>query len=264
MKRTTSELKQALKENRLTVGSWVSIGNESVVEIMASSGFTWLAIDLEHGSFSIETAQRLIRVIDLAGSIPLVRVGANDPLAIKRVLDAGAQGIIVPMVNTKNDAEKAVSSVHYPPFGTRGVGLARAQNYGLGFEAYRKWLDQAVVVIVQIEHIDAVENLEEILQVDGVDAFIVGPYDLSGSLGVPGELDHPLMRDVLYRIDTIAKRLNKPKGFHVVSPSPNELKAKIREGYTFLAASVDMLLLSDSCSHLLDATIEAKNLECTR
>ena len=127
-------LKYKLKNKELTVGSWITIGDPSVAEIMAKSGFDWLVVDMEHSAIDFSQAQQLIRIIELAGCTPLVRVGDNNPYFIKRVIYAGSHGVIVPMVNTAEDAANAVKAVRYPPSGTRGVGLSRAQGYGLDFE----------------------------------------------------------------------------------------------------------------------------------
>ena len=121
-------------------------------------------------------------------------------------MDAGAHGVIVPMVNSRDDAEKAVSAVKYPPFGTRGVGLARAQGYGMDFETYKAWVEKESIVIAQIEHIDAVNNIDEIISTEGLDGFIVGPYDLSGSLGIPGQFDNELVIDALETVKNAAKK----------------------------------------------------------
>ena len=146
-------LKKRLMNRELTIGSWITIGNTVVAEIMARAGYDWLTLDMEHSAITIDIAQDLIRVIELCGVAPLVRVGNNDSTIIKRVMDAGAHGVIVPMVNSRDDAEKAVASVQYPPKGFRGVGLARAQKYGTDFEGYKKWNEKESIVIVQIEHI---------------------------------------------------------------------------------------------------------------
>jgi len=132
-------LKDKLKKKELTLGSWITIGDQIVAEIMANSGFDWLTIDMEHSAITLDIAQDLIRTIKLSKCVPLVRVGENNPLIIKRVLDAGAYGVIVPMVNSREDAEKAVNSVKYPPKGFRGVGLARAQNYGFSFDTVNEF-----------------------------------------------------------------------------------------------------------------------------
>src|SRR5665647_453617 len=122
------QLKQALRQGELCLGSWITLAHPAIAEIMARAGFTWLAVDLEHSVITIREAEELIRVIKLSGVVPLVRLSANDPVQIKRVMDAGAHGVIVPMVNSTTQAEQAVASVYYPPQGRRGVGLARAQG----------------------------------------------------------------------------------------------------------------------------------------
>lgn len=244
-------LKEKLKNKELTIGSWITIGNTVVVEIMAQAGYDWLTIDMEHSAITIDIAQDMIRVIELYGVVPLVRVGDNDPTMIKRVMDAGAHGVIVPMVNSKQDAERAVGAVKYPPRGFRGVGLARAQKYGADFKGYKKWNENESIVIVQIEHIRAVENMEDILKVPGVDGFIIGPYDLSGSLGIPGEFGHQKMLDALERVKKVTEAMDAMSGFHVILPDNEAFKEKVKEGYRFLAYSLDILLLGEQCRNSL-------------
>jgi len=169
-------LKSKLKKNKVVIGSWISLPSTAVAEIMAKANLDWVAIDLEHSPITLSQVEDLIRIIDLAGNTPLVRVGENNPLIIKRVMDAGAHGVIVPMVSSKEEALRAVASVRYPPEGKRGVGLARAQCYGLEFDEYKLWQSKESMVIVQIEHIDAIGNLEDILSVDGVDGSMIGPF----------------------------------------------------------------------------------------
>lgn len=239
-------LKARMARRELTVGSWITLGHPGIAEIMAGAGFDWLTVDMEHSAIGIADAQRLIQVIELSGVAPLVRVGDNDPIIIKRVLDAGAHGVIVPMVNSRSDAERAVAAAYYPPRGRRGVGLARAQGYGADFEGYRKRAEERTVVIVQVEHIDAVANLEAILSVDGVDGFIVGPYDLSGSLGVPGQFDHPDVAGALARIREVSGKMAPVPGYHWVPSEPSGAITKIREGYLFVGYSLDILLLGDT------------------
>lgn len=240
-------LKQRIHRKETTIGSWITLGHPSIAEIMAEAGFDWLTVDMEHSAITLAEAQQLIQVISLCGVVPLVRVGKNEPNFIKRVMDAGAHGVIVPMVNTREDAENAVASVKYPPKGFRGVGLARAQSYGADFEGYRKWNQKESVVIVQIEHIRAVENLEAILSVEGVDGFIIGPYDLSGSIGLPGCFDDPKVTAALKQVRDISRRLDAVSGFHVIPPEPKEVDKKIKEGYRFIAYSLDILFLGNSC-----------------
>jgi len=238
-------LKQKLAQRRLTIGSWLSWGFSPVTEIMAKAGFDWLVVDMEHTAIDYAEAMQMIQTIELAGCVPLVRVGDNDPLIIKRVLDSGAHGILVPMINSAEEARRAVAAAYYPPKGTRGVGLSRAQDYGVGFPAYRERALEQTVVIVQIEHIRAVENLEAILAVDGVDGFIIGPYDLSGSLNQPGNFDHPDVREALGRVNSVMHDSPKPGGYHVVATNQEELRKRIDEGYKFIAYGDDMVMFAE-------------------
>ncbi len=245
-------LKDMLNSNEFTLGSWITISHPSIPEILLQSNFDWLVIDMEHSAINLEGVQVLASIIESKGCAPLVRVGENDPQLIKRVMDIGAHGVIVPMVNSKKDAQQAVNSVKYPPEGIRGVGLYRAQKYGTGFEDYKKWLSKESVVIVQIEHIDGVKNIEEILSVKGVDGCIVGPYDLSASLGDPGNFENNQMLEALEKVKKACKNSEKPLGFHVVPPDISELNKKKDEGYNFLAFSIDFLFLGEKCKSELN------------
>jgi len=238
-------LKQSLKNNVLTIGSWITMGHSSIVEIMATAGFDWLTVDMEHSAITMDVAQNLIATIKANKMDALVRVGKKDELFIKRVMDAGADGVIVPMVCNKEDAEYAVASVKYPPIGKRGVGLARAQNYGIGFDKYKNWVNTSSVVIAQIEHKDAVENIEDIINVDGIDGIIIGPYDLSASLGIPGELNSSLLAKSIKTIETVCKKVEFPLGYHVISPDHQDVLEKIKGEYSFIGFSLDFYFLGD-------------------
>lgn len=240
-------LKKRLKKKELTIGSWLQIGSPIVAEIMAQAGFDWLVVDMEHSAIGIDKAQSLIQIIELAGCVPLVRLSSNDPVLIRRVMDAGSHGIIVPNVNSADDAVEAVKAIKYPPNGTRGVGLFRAQGYGFNFEEYKKWQAAESVVIVQIEHIEGVNNLEAILNTDGVDGFIIGPYDLSASLGIPGEFEHPDFKAALHTVHRVSEEANVLMGIHVVMPDVAAAMERINEGYRFIAYSIDTLFLGQSC-----------------
>ncbi len=170
-------------------------------------------------------------------------------------MDAGADGIIVPMINSAEDAKRAVEFAKYSPEGNRGVGLARAQKYGLGFEAYKRWVKKYLVIIAQIEHIDGINNLKDIVKIEGIDGTIIGPYDLSGSLGIPGQYEEPIVKDALTRFRETCKKSNISMGFHVIEPNSQRLQEKIDEGYNFLAFSIDFLFLGAS------AIRELKNLK---
>ena len=239
------KLKQSLIKNELTIGSWITMGHSSIVEIMATAGFDWLTIDMEHSTITLDITQNLIATIKANKMDALVRVGKNDELIIKHVMDAGADGVIVPMICTKEDAEHAVASVKYPPIGKRGVGLSRAQKYGIGFDKYKDWLKNSSVVIAQIEHKDAVENIEDIINVDGINGLIIGPYDLSASLGIPGELNSPLLAKTIKTVETVCKKAGFPLGYHVIKPNHQEVLEKIKGGYLFIGFSLDFYFLGD-------------------
>lgn len=239
-------LKNKLKNNQLTIGSWIMIGNPMSVEVMALAGFEWLVIDIEHTSIDLQTTENLIRTIQANNIKALVRVSKNEEVIIKRILDMGADGIIVPMVCSKDDAVQAVNYAKYPPLGKRGVGLYRASGYGTKFEEYKKWVNNELVIIAQIEHIDAVNNIDEILQVEGIDGTIIGPYDLSGSMGYPGDFEREDVKDAVQKVLDKCQEYKIPSGFHVVDTNPDALKIKIEQGCTFLAYGIDYFFLRDS------------------
>jgi 2-dehydro-3-deoxyglucarate aldolase len=239
-------LKQKLKNRDLTIGSWITLGNTGIAEILTNAGFDWLVIDLEHTTISLEQAGELIRTIELSGVPSLVRLTSNDENQIKRVMDAGAQGIVVPMVNSIDEAKRAVAATRYPPLGNRGVGLARAQQYGVSFKEHLSWqadIDSGPIVIAQIEHIDAVDNLKGILSVEGIDAFIIGPYDLSCSMGIPGEFENPKFVQTMDKIVQIGNKLGAVSGLHIVEPDTQKLNNAVTAGHKFIAYSVDIRML---------------------
>lgn len=251
-------IKHRLKADTV-VGSWVSLGSVEAAEIIATSGFSFVTIDLEHTGIDIKTAESLIRVIELSGSVPIVRVSENDPIQVKRVMDCGAHGIIVPMVNTPEDAEQAVASIHYPPKGIRGVGLYRAQKYGSGFKEYKEWLLGNGVVVVQIESKEAINNIDDILSVDGIDAAMIGPYDLSNSLGVSGELNHPEVIEAETIFLRSCKKCGVAPGTHIVHPDREKLEEHMKKGFRFIAYGVDMIFLENAARQALSHTRDLKH-----
>ena len=240
--------------NKVTVGTWITLAHPSIAEIMALSGFDWIAIDLEHSVITIREAEELIRVINLCGVTSLVRLTSNDPNQIKRVMDAGSCGVIVPMVKSIDDVKQAVDAVKYPPYGKRSVGLARAQQYGRSFDEYLEWQKNQTIVIVQIEHIEAVNNLEAIFGVDGVDGYIIGPYDLSASLGIPGEFDNPIFLNAMERVKKVGTDMKIIGGIHIIEPEPEQLQQRITEGYQFIAYSLDIRMIDVACREGLKIT----------
>jgi 2-dehydro-3-deoxyglucarate aldolase len=245
------QLKSRLSKGDLTIGSWITLGHPSIAEIMASAGFDWLVLDMEHSVLELSEIQTLIQVLDGKQCPSIVRLTSNHPDQIKRVMDAGATGVMVPMVKSAEDARTAVQSVYYPPRGQRGVGLARAQGYGSSFQKYRSWLEENAVIVAMIEHVDAVNSIDEILAVDGIDAYIIGPYDLSGSMGRPGDLNHPDVQSSIARVLEAGHRSGKPGGIHVIEPDQDELQRRITAGFNFLGYGLDIRILDSVCrSHM--------------
>jgi 2-dehydro-3-deoxyglucarate aldolase len=251
-----NKVKQKLISGKVSVGSWLTLAHTAIAEIMAESGFDWLAIDMEHSVIGIQDIEPLVQAISASGCVPLVRLSSNDPVLVKRVMDAGSYGVIVPMVNSREEAEKAVRSVKYPPDGDRSVGLYRAQGWGVKFEEYKNTVNRESLVIVQIEHRRAIENIADIISVPGLDGVMIGPYDISGSLGVIGELDHPLVKQAQAKVLSAAKAAKKVAGIHVVSASPSAVKDRVKEGFTFIAYSTDAIMLDGKCR---EATAELKS-----
>lgn len=227
-----------------SIGTWLSLPNESVAEIFAKAGYEWVVIDLEHSAISINQAEKLIRVIDLAGSKPFIRLSAHCPSQIKRVLDAGAQGILAPMIESQSQIEGIISACHYPPRGNRGMGLARAQGYGEE-EAKMKYINarsKDIEIYAQIESVVGIENLESILSQD-IHGYFLGPYDLSASLGNPGNFNTHEFIAAEEQILQSAKKHQIKCGYHLVEPNPDQISILQDKGYDMIAFSVDIRML---------------------
>jgi len=241
--------RQDLKNGKLVLGTMVTLPVASVAEIMADLGFDWLFIDGEHGPLETSEILSLLQVVGHKSAC-LVRVPVAEETPIKKVLDLGAAGIIAPQVNTAEHAAKVVEWSRYSPVGSRGVGLARAHGYGLNFQNYVENANDQVTVVVQAEHIEAVNNIEKIAEVEGVDAVLLGPYDLSASMGKMGQITDP---DVVQAIDHIretCQKANMPVGYFGVTAEA--VKPFIDQGYTLIVAGVDTLLLGSAANRMLE------------
>ena len=227
---------------------------------MASAGFEWLVVDYEHTCMNLETVQNLISLIQGKSMKALVRVSKNEEVIIKKALDAGADGIIVPMIKNAEEAQQAVDFAYYPPIGKRGVGLYRAQGYGNNFHGYKDWLEKNVVVIAQIEHIEAVENIDSILSNERIDGVIIGPYDLSASMGMPGDYHKEDVKKAIKKIEVATKKHGKALGSHVIESEHEATVEKINLGYSFLAFSLDFLFLGNKVRAEMHALKEKVNL----
>jgi len=249
-------IKNKLKNRELSVGTWMAIPSTAIAEILCSTDIDFVVVDLEHSAISLRECEEMIRVITLKGKSALVRLSSIDPVQAKRVMDSGASGVIVPMVKTAEEAELIRNSIFYPPSGERGVGISRAQKFGPGFSEYFHKESKESILIVQIEHIDAVNNFEEIMSVEGVDAFTVGPYDLTSSMGIVGEFEHPDYLKVLAHLKDISEKNHYVSGIHIVEADPEELKRRIDEKYKFIAYSVDFRMIDKTIREGLNSISE--------
>ena len=232
-------LKKRIKGNQLTIGTWLTIGHTSVLEVLTQANFDWIAIDVEHNLISLDNLRHLIITGQANNTAMLVRVAKNDEVNIKHALDSGADGIIAPMINTVEDAEKLISYAYYPPKGKRGVGLSRAQGYGDNFGKYLEWVENELIVIGQIEHIDAINDLESITKVDGIDALMIGPYDLSASMGYPGQFDRPDVKEAIEKFNVVCKKNEMTSGLHIVPVEEHRVQNAVEDNYSFIAFGTD-------------------------
>jgi 2-dehydro-3-deoxyglucarate aldolase/4-hydroxy-2-oxoheptanedioate aldolase len=245
-----TSLKDALRESKPLIGTLLTTASPEVAEVMALAGFDWLFIDLEHGSLSILDAQRAIQAI-AERCFTVVRVADGTAENIKRVLDTGCDGIIAPHVNSAAEAGRIVALAKYPPVGERSVGLGRAQGYGLKFAEYIASANDRVAVVVQIEHIDAVANVGEILAVQGIDAVFVGPYDLSGSMGVLGQVSDARVLEAIDKVRAGCAASKVPLGifFGAVEPA----LGAIQQGARLVAVGTDLMHMASSARKTLEA-----------
>lgn len=202
----TNRTKHLFSSGKSACGSWVSLASAVGADVMGHAGFDWLLIDMEHGSGDLQTLLVQVLAITSAGqSTPIVRVQSNDPVVIKRVLDVGAEGIMVPGIKTADEARKAVASTLYPPHGIRSVAAPRTSGYGMD-PAFLREANQNVAVFLQIETAAAVENIEDILDVPGIDVVFIGPNDLAADLGYLGQTEHPVVQAAFAKIEDAANR----------------------------------------------------------
>lgn len=231
-------IRTSLAANQPSVGSWMQLPNPSIAEIMGQAGYDWVAVDMEHGAIAVHQLPDIFRALELGGTLPLARLAQGLTKDCKQALDAGAGGVIVPMVESAAQLTQVRDACRWPPAGTRGVGFSRANLFGKHFDAYVEEA-QAPLLVAMIEHIRAVENLDEILQVEGLDAILVGPYDLSATMGLTGQFDSPEFIGVMDRVQSICRTFAIPCGIHVVEPNFSMLRQRIAGGYRFIAYSLD-------------------------
>jgi 2-dehydro-3-deoxyglucarate aldolase/4-hydroxy-2-oxoheptanedioate aldolase len=238
----TNHVKRALREGRPTAGAWVQLCSAISAEIMSRAGFDWLLIDMEHGHGDLQTLLGQLQAIEGSETIPVVRVQWNDPAVIKRVLDLGAYGVMVPWIGGRADAEAAVRACKYPPQGMRGIaGSHRAGGYGRHAPEYWKRANDEILVVLQVETAGAVEEIDEIVRIPGVDVIFIGPADLSTSLGHMGNPGHPEVQSAMGRVESAARGAGLALGN--ITRSWEQARELYGKGYQFLTLGSDTALV---------------------
>jgi 2-dehydro-3-deoxyglucarate aldolase len=244
-----SSFRTRLKSGERLIAPLVSLNAPAVAELLATVGYDWLFIDAEHSPLDTAQMQSLIQA---AGATPcVVRIAAGDELYVKRALDIGAAGIIAPQIGSAQHAARIVQAAKYAPAGQRGLGIARAHGYGLRVREYMHSANDHTAVIVQAETRDAIRQIGDIVRVEGIDGVLIGPYDLSASLGRPGAVDHPDVRDAIARVRAACQEANIPIGIFGVSAEA--VRPYIEQGFTMIVAGVDTVLLGNAAASLLTA-----------
>ena len=244
-------LRKKLTQHVPLVGTIVTLPSPEIAEILCSAGFDWLFIDLEHSAMGIKDAQAILQT---AGpQVPcVIRVPFNDETWIKKSLDIGASGIIVPQIQSEEEAAQAVRWCKYPPEGSRSVGIARAQGYGAHFKAYVDSANTETAVILQIEHINAIHNITSIVEIPGIDCLFIGPYDLSASMGKMGHVTDPEIRTAISEVKKCADAAGIPTG--IFGTSPEAVRPYIDDGFTLIAINIDTMILGNAAKKIVDAS----------
>ena len=236
-------LKQKLRNRERVFAAWTSIAHPSITEIFARSGVDFIGIDMEHSCTSHGQAQRIIAACNSQGTICLPRIASHNMEMVKRLLDSGADGIIMPMVSMPDDVEQLISWCKYPPSGNRSFGIARGQGYGFDFDEYVEGWNESSLMIVQIESQHGVDNIDDILAYDEIEGVMVGPYDLSGSLGIPGRLNDPKVKKAEKRVIEACEKYGKACGTHFVEAEADDVEEGFSRGYTFVVLASDVFVL---------------------
>jgi len=235
-----NELKRRLKRDEQTYGSWVTIESPMCTELLSTLGFDYFVFDTEHSPLDIYKVQTLMQAMRDQGTTPIVRPWWNDIVAIKRALDIGAYGVLVPWINSKEEAELAVKATQYAPEGLRGCGPRRASLFD---PEYYETVADEIIVICQIETKKAVENIEDIVSVEGVDVSYIGPADLSASYGHLNNHSHPEVQKAIDKVYDATKAAGKAAGVHL--GSGKTIKDRMEKGYNFITIGNDLIYLKN-------------------
>jgi len=244
-----NNLKTRLKNKEVLIGSLVTLSSTDVAEAMSLIGFDYLWVETEHAPTGFVHAQMMVQAA--AERCPcLIRIPENKEVWIKKALDIGCSGIVVPQVKSASEARKAVEWCLYPPAGKRSVGMSRAHGYGMLFREYVNSANDELAIVLQVEHIEGVQNIESIVEVSGVDAVFVGPFDLSGSLGIPGQITHPRVQEAIEKIKHHCEEAKVPVGIFAVDAQ--SAKDCIEKGFSLIALGIDVGYLWQAAKTALD------------
>jgi 2-keto-3-deoxy-L-rhamnonate aldolase RhmA len=243
-----ARFRERLARREPLVGLVLSLPSPELAEMTAAAGFDWLFVDMEHGLLDFAAVQRLIQAV--AGACPcIVRVPNNEAILIAKALDTGAAGVIVPHVNTAAEARAAVQAARYPPAGARSIGAARAQGYGERLADAIAHDNARTLVVVQVEHVDAVRRIDEIVRVPGVDAIFIGPFDLSASMGKPGEIAAPDVQQAIATVTAACAAQGKPSGIFAVDGASARRAGEA--GHSLVCAGTDTLMIAGAAKRIL-------------
>jgi len=249
-----NRLKKLLQQGKIAIGAQLRFGSPAIAELFGLAGFDYIVIDSEHAPQTPVGVQAQLQAIGCTKATGIVRILKNDPDLMRPFLDMGAQGFLTPFVNSGEEAKLGVSAVRYPPAGSRGWGPARASQYGYETQYYSKAND-SIVYLPIIEDVKAIKNIDQILSVDGVDSFIIGPVDLSLSLGVPMDFTNPKFKDTIKVVIKAAQSLKKPMGTAIYGGdmfNTDTYKRFVDEGFTLLLIGGDEWMLNSSCLKVID------------
>ena len=247
---TGNRVKELLKAGKPAFGVLMQLPSPPAAEVLAQAGFDWLWIDMEHGPLNLETVHRMIQATKGTDTVPIVRVPWNLHWLAKPILDMGAMGVIMPSVMTPEEAMEAVRALRYPPEGLRGFGPGfAALRWGLSVPEYVKMANQEIMAILLIEQIGAVDRINEILSVPGIDVIMIGPYDLSGSMGLLGQVTHPKVEEAIDRVLAAAQKAKIPAG--ILALTPGEINRRLDQGFQFLIVGTDTGFLAGGAKNIL-------------
>jgi 2-keto-3-deoxy-L-rhamnonate aldolase RhmA len=244
-------MKKKLAKGETCVGAWISSGSPNVLDLLRNLSFDWFLFDMEHSAISIETVAHMVQVMNGSSASPIVRVGQIDQGVFKIVLDAGSQGLVVPLVNTVEEAERSVRFAKYPPRGIRGVAASKATDFGLNLAKYIRTANDETMVIAQIETPQAIDNIKEIVAVDGVDVAFVGPSDLTMTLGLIDDRLNPKVTEAMMKVVKACDDAGKAAG--VMATSLEETKLAVQRGFRFIALASDMRYVTMGARSFLEA-----------